>query len=63
MMRKGEELADDVAAHEAALQTARELGGWDRVDNASVVLTTCDGRLVTSIRLRRRLNQDTSNRS
>jgi hypothetical protein len=39
---EGEELRDDSAAHDAALQTARELGNWDRMNHATVVVKAED---------------------
>jgi uncharacterized protein DUF6894 len=52
----GEELPDDAAAHAAALQTARELGDWDRVSHASILVKTEDGRIVTEVPLNPLLN-------
>jgi hypothetical protein len=52
----GEELRDDAAAHEAAIQTARELGNWDRMKNASVVVRAEAGRIVTELPLKRLLS-------
>jgi hypothetical protein len=49
---QGEELRDDAAAHEAALQTARELGNWDRINHATVVVKAEDGRVVTKLPLK-----------
>ncbi|MFL6828232.1 MAG: DUF6894 family protein [Bradyrhizobium sp.] len=52
----GEELRDEAAAHEGAIQTARELGNWDRMNNASVVVRAEDGRIVTELPLKRLLS-------
>jgi hypothetical protein len=52
----GEELPDDAAAHAAALQTVRELGNWNRMNHASVVVRTEDGRVVTEVPLNPLLN-------
>ena len=52
----GEELTDDAAAHAAALQTARELGNWNRMNHASVVVRTENGRVVTEVPLNPLLN-------
>jgi hypothetical protein len=52
----GEELPDHAAAHAAALQTARELGNWHRMNHASVVVRTEDGRVVTKVPLKPLLN-------
>jgi len=51
---EGEELPDDAAAHRAALQTARELGNWDRFSNGTITVRTEDGRVVTEVPLRGR---------
>jgi uncharacterized protein DUF6894 len=53
---EGEELRDDSAAHEAAVQTARELGNWDRMNQATVVVKAEDGRVVTEVPLKPLLN-------
>jgi hypothetical protein len=53
---EGEELLDDAAAHAAALQTARELGNWDRMKHVSVIVRTEDGRVVTEVPLNALLN-------
>ena len=53
---EGEELRDDAAAHEAALQTALELGNWDRMNHATVVVKAEDGRVVTEVPLKPLLN-------
>ena len=53
---EGEELPNDASAHEAALQTAKELRGWDRVTNASVIVKDDDGRFVTEVPLTVQLN-------
>jgi len=53
---EGEELRDDSAAHEAALQTALELGNWDRMNHATVVVKAEDGRVVTEVPLKPLLN-------
>ena len=52
----GEELTDDAAAHAAARQTARELGNWNRMNHASVVVRTENGRVVTEVPLNPLLN-------
>jgi hypothetical protein len=52
----GEILVDDAAAHEAARITARELGNWDRMADARIVVKTEDGRFVTEIPLKGVLN-------
>jgi len=49
---EAEELRDDSAAHEAAVQTARELGNWDRMNHATVVVKAEDGRIVTEVPLK-----------
>ena len=38
--KEGENLVDDAAAHEAALVTARELGGWHRHGGGESLLKT-----------------------
>jgi len=48
--------ADDDAAHRLALRIARELADWERVNNASVVVKTEDGRLVSEVPLNQLLN-------
>jgi hypothetical protein len=53
---QGEELPDDAAAHKVALRIARELADWERVSNASVVVKTEDGRLVSEVPLNPLLN-------
>jgi hypothetical protein len=52
----GEELTDDAAARAAALQTARELGNWNRMNHTSVVVRTENGRVVTEVPLNPLLN-------
>ena len=52
---EGEELPDDVAAHHAAVQTAQELQDWDRFSEGTIEVRTEDGRLVTEVPLRRRI--------
>jgi hypothetical protein len=53
---QGEELPDDDAAHRLALRIARELADWERVSNASVVVISEDGRLVSEVPLKPLLN-------
>jgi len=50
---EGEELADDVAAHKAAQQTAYELA---RDFEDAVVVVRCEGKVVTEVPIARRLN-------
>jgi hypothetical protein len=53
---RGEDLPNDAAAHKLALRVARELADWERVPNASVIVKTEDGRLVSEVPLNQRLN-------
>jgi hypothetical protein len=49
---EGENLADDAAAHDAALVTARELGDWHRHSGGRVIVKDASGRLVTEVPLK-----------
>ena len=50
---QGEILPDDAAAHQAAVETARDLENWDRFRDGTIVVTAEDGRIVTEVPLRR----------
>ena len=52
---EGEVLADDLAAHGVAVETARDLENWDRFQDGTIVVTAEDGRIVTEVPLRRQL--------
>jgi hypothetical protein len=49
---EGDDLPDDLAAHEAALVTARELGDWHRHSGGRVIVKDKNGRLVTEVPLK-----------
>jgi hypothetical protein len=50
--KEGEDLKDDMAAHEAALVTARELGDWHRHSGGRIIVKDEGGRLVTEVPLK-----------
>jgi len=50
----GEQLPDDAAAHQAAVQTALELQDWDRFNEGTIEVRTEDGRFVTEVPVRKR---------